>query len=246
MSVVLDLTETLGFTAFRSFLLQILPTGIEVIRGEVNRVPEPEGLDFVIFWPTQQERLGTNYTTFTDCVFSGSITGTVLTVTSFAHGAGSLIPGLVLFDTGTVVQPNSVLGTQITGNPGDVGTYNVAPSQTVPSETIYEGIRADMVPVEWVVQVDVHGPNSADNTRIIESLFRSEYATDFFDQQTIQIAPLFAETPKQTPFLNSEQQYEYRWTIDLHLQINPIVNSPQQFADQLKITLIPVEETYGF
>lgn len=241
-AVLLSLVESQGLTVLRSFLTGILPSTVEVIKGEINRVPEPSSPDFAIYWPLSQDRLGTNYTTYEDVVFSGSIASGILTVSSITNG--TLTPGLVLLDTTNLLQPNSVLGTQISGTAGSVGTYNIAPSQTVSSETIYEGIRSDLAAVDWCVQVDVHGPNSGDNSRIIESLFRSDFATMQFATSGYDVTPLYADPPRQTPFINLENQYEYRWSIELHMQINPIVNTPQQFADQLNITLIGVKETY--
>ena len=46
--------QTDVFTALRSFLLGVLPNGVEVIKGQVNRVAEPQGSDFVVFWPLRQ------------------------------------------------------------------------------------------------------------------------------------------------------------------------------------------------
>jgi hypothetical protein len=66
---VLSLTEKQTFTALRSFLLAILPGGIEVVRGLDNRVAEPEGVDFVTMTPIMRERLELNVTTYIDGAF---------------------------------------------------------------------------------------------------------------------------------------------------------------------------------
>lgn len=244
MTVLLSLVESQGLIALRSFLTEILPPTVDIIKGEINRVPEPAGPDFVIYWPLSQDRLGTNYTTYQDIAFFGSVAGSVLTVTNVING-GPLTPGLILLDTLNAVQANSVLGNQISGTPpGYTGTYSITPSQTVAIETIYEGIRFDQVAVDWTVQVDVHGPNSGDNSRIIESLFRSEYGTENFVSSGYDVTPLYAEAPKQTPFINQENQYEYRWSVMLCMQINPITSVAQQFANQLQVETIGVLETY--
>lgn len=64
MSVTIDLTETDLFTALRGVLLQVLPTGTEVIRAQENRVPEPEADNYVIMNSAQRVRLSTNAETW--------------------------------------------------------------------------------------------------------------------------------------------------------------------------------------
>lgn len=67
-----DITESAALTVLRSFLLALLP-GIEVIRSQVNRVPEPKAADFVVMTPLLRERLSTNLTAYDD---PGSAPGT--------------------------------------------------------------------------------------------------------------------------------------------------------------------------
>ena len=50
------------------------------------------------------------------------------------------------------------------------------------------------------------------------------------------IAPLFASEPRQVPFLNEAQQVETRWSVDLVMQVNPLVTVPQDFAQSLDIS----------
>jgi hypothetical protein len=71
---------------------------------------------------------GSSYT----FVGTGSIYGTVLTITAVTSGAlsnGSVLSGAGLSNNTTIV-------TQLTGTPGGVGTYTVSISQTVASTTI--------------------------------------------------------------------------------------------------------------
>ncbi|MGN6774994.1 phage neck terminator protein, partial [Rhizobium sp.] len=56
--------------------------------------------------------------------------------------------------------------------------------------------------------------------------------------------PLFASDPRQLPYVNENQQTENRWVIDVHMQANPTIRAPQEFADQLDITLIDVDAAY--
>lgn len=75
--------------------------------------------------------------TSTSCVhasFTGSITGTVLTVTIAPSGIGAILTGQLLF--GTNVPANTQVISQLTGTAGAVGTYQVSNSATVSSEAM--------------------------------------------------------------------------------------------------------------
>lgn len=234
----LSFTESQTYAALRTFLLSILPPGVDVVRGQVNRVAEPANPNFVVFWPLARERLGTNLTTYADNTVVGSVSGTVLTVASVTRG--KLSSGMLLLDATQVIAIDTVLGQQLSGSLGGTGTYAVAPSQTVASGTIYAGVRADMEPTKLTTQLDVHGPASGDNSQRIAALFRSEYGVSALAASGLDLAPLYCDDPKQMPFINAEQEYEDRWTIDACFQVNQVIGTPQQFADELSVTLIPV------
>jgi len=239
VAATISLTESQALTALRSFLIGALPSGTDVIRGQVNRVPEPAGPNFIVFWPIRQERLSTNVVTYTDAEVTASIAGTLATVTQVISGA--LQSGGTLIDGSGVIAANTVISGQLSGSLGGTGTYRVAPSQTVSSETMFSGRRLDLVPTMLTVQLDVHGPASGDNVRVIEGLFRSEYGTTALGPEVV---PLYCEVPKQVPFINAEQQYEDRWTMDASVQVNPVIGTPQQFATELEMTLVAVNEAY--
>ncbi|VVE07492.1 phage neck terminator protein [Pandoraea terrigena] len=61
MSATISLTQSDVMTAVRSFLLGVLPSGVEVVRGFDNRVPAPTGPNFVQFWMIGTARLSTNW-----------------------------------------------------------------------------------------------------------------------------------------------------------------------------------------
>jgi hypothetical protein len=235
----ISLTEAQAFTAFRAFLLGVVAPDTEVIRAQVNRVPEPRGADFVLMSPLRQARLATNETTYADNVVVGSITGAVLTVSQVIRG--DLPPGALLIDSSWPtmnVQPGTIVGVRLTGTVGGSGAFAVSPSQTLGSETLYAGVRMDDAPTEWVVQLDVHGPTSADNSRVIESLFRSEYATQALEDTGFAVTPLYCDDPREVPFLNTEQQYEFRWSIDCHFQVQQVIGTPQDFATEIEVETI--------
>jgi hypothetical protein len=177
-SVSLTNTETQAVTLLRAFLLLILPSGIEIIRAEVNRVSEPLGPDFVLITPISRVRLSTNVVTYSD-------------------------------------------------------GYPTAP-----------GTRAAVQPTQATFQIDVHGPNSADNSQIISTLLRDEYAAIYFAQSGVGIMPLYAGEPRQVPFDNGENQTEWRWTLDAVLQINTTVTTSQDFAATVTVGINNVDATY--
>lgn len=246
MNVVISLTDKQIFTAVRTFLLSLVPNGVDVIKGQDNRVPEPHALDFILIQPHFQQRLATNLVLTYDDILVGSIAGTTLTVASIPQKQVDLLTGMTVI--GSPAQPlaaNTILGNPISIDANGIGTYQISPSQTVASQTMYLGFRADVVATQMVVQMDVHGPNASDYTRIIEGLFRSERGTEGFDASGFDIAPLYCEDPREVPFVNAETEYEFRWVIDACLQINPVIKTPQQFADQLHADLIVVDIMYA-
>jgi hypothetical protein len=221
-----SISQSQIFTALGNFLTAVLPTGTQVIRAQINRVPEPQ-------------RLATNIDGATDVAFQGSISGTTLTVTQIL--AGTIAVGQQLF--GATVAAATTITALGTGT-GGVGTYTVSTAQTAASQVIQAGTTDATAPTQAAIQFDVHGPASADNAQIIVTLFRSPFAWDFFQASGCDIAPLHADDAKQMPFINGEQQYEDRWVITANLQVNPVVSTPQQYTSQLKIGLVNVDAAY--
>ncbi|WKZ84169.1 hypothetical protein N5B55_10265 [Ralstonia pickettii] len=107
-----------------------------------------------------------------------------------------------------------------------------------------QGTRNSLVSMALHVQLNVHGPNSADNTAIIATLFRDEYGCNSFASVNSQIQPLYCEEPKQMPFINGENQFEQRWIIDAAIQYNPITQTPQDFANTVKVNTTSVQAAY--
>lgn len=164
-----------------------------------------------------------------------------LTVSEISRAASPLVPGMTLIDTNwptMELATDTIITGQQSGSTGDVGIYTVLPSQTVAQETMYADVRADMVPTRMVVQLDVHGPNSGNNVKIIDALFRSEVGTAEFADTGLAVQSLYCDDARQIAFVNDQQQYEDRWVMEAHLQFNPIVGTPQQFADQVDVTVV--------
>ncbi len=177
MPVSIDLTDEDIYTALRTLLLAILPSGIEVIEAQINRAAPPKGPDYVVMNGVNRSRLSTNV------------------------------------ENWTVSNPNPVTNTT-------------------------------QVSLEVQVQIDIHGPNGADNSTIIEALFRSGYGCDAFAASGFAIQPLYVDEAKQIPFIDGEQQYEDRWTFNAHMQANPVITRSQDFANQAIIDVINVDATY--
>jgi hypothetical protein len=226
-------------TALGTFLTGIL-NGVDVITGQVNRVPEPSSANFAVMWAINRNRLSTNIDSSEDVLFTASTLGTLLTVTAVQYG--ELQAGLQLFAAGLAA--NTLISNQVSGTPGGIGTYTITPSQNVGTRTMAAGFIEAMQPTEVVVQIDVHGPSSADNVQIISTLFRDPYGVDKLHESNPNITPLFTSDPRQIPFANAEQQIETRWIIEAHLQVNQQVLVPQQFADVIEVDLINVDATY--
>jgi hypothetical protein len=144
----------------RQFLLAVLPSGVDAIQGQDNRVPEPIAGDFVVMTSMNFTELSTARETF-----------------QVQAGEGSL---------------------------------------------------AILKPIQWKVQLDVHGDNSASNAATIALAWKSAWAAAFLDGTPI--TPLYADDPIQAPFMNAEEQYETRWTVTIYLQANPVLTMPQDYA----------------
>lgn len=217
-------------------LLQAMIPGLKTIVGQVNRVAEALG-DYVVMWPLRRPRLATNVDSAVDTKFTGSIAATVMTVSAVA--AGAILAGRSFFGVG--VAASSKIVAQLTGSPGGTGTYTISPPQTLSSRTLLAGSSNVEQSTEIVMQIDVHGPNSADNAQVISTLFRDDFGVQQLATAAIAIAPLYADDPKQMPFVNAANQYEDRWVVEAHLQVNPVVTIPQQFADALSLDVIDLE-----
>lgn len=226
------------FLALWTFLVGILPTDVPVLKGQVNRVPEPPNTNYVVMTFLRQERIETNVDAYGDVVFTASIAGSVLTVSDVE--IGTIDVGSQVFGTGLALGTATQIIGRLSGT-GAAGTYSVKPSQTVPSQEMAAGGAAFLQPTKLTIQIDVHGPDGADNAQVISTLMRDPYAVQRFAELNEDVIPLYADDPKQTPFINENQQYEDRWSIDAMLQANQtVVGIPQQFADAVVVELVEI------
>lgn len=237
-------TQSDVLTALKAFLGAVLPAGVDVIAGVVNRVAEPKSPGFVTMIPIRIVRLRTNIDSAADVRFTGSIAGGILTVS--AVDFGTIAIGATVF--GTAVAANTKITALGTGT-GGVGTYTVSPSQTVASRVLASGARAVEQGAEVVVQLDFHTADgtAADLAQTASTLLRDPYGVDFFAAlapPSNGVVPLYADDPKYVPFLNAEQQYEQRWMLEAHFQINQVATVPAQYADVVEVAVVDVDATY--
>jgi hypothetical protein len=226
-----DIFEVLG-----DFLAAIVPV-TDVIQAQGNRVPEPSADDYVLMIPIRRERISTNVDSFQDDAYVGSIAAGVLTVTQVLAGVvatGQIPAAYPALLTGTTV------GMQLSGTPGGVGTYAIAPAQTVASTILQAGFGSYLQPTKIIIQLEVHGPHSADNSQIISTMMRDDFSYDAFVGANPNVTPLYAEDPRQMPFSNDQQQVENRWVIECAVQANITVQAPQQFAGTVDVGLKPI------
>lgn len=109
------------------------------------------------------------------------------------------------------------------------------------------------------VQLSLFGPGAAEAAQSIAIMFKTEWACQFFTTlaqqatttpttQTItepppltpaRLAPLYATAPHQALFINSENQFEEHWLLELHSQINTTLSVPQSTARAASLALCP-------
>ena len=218
-----------------------MSTGVAVITGQISRSAEPAQPDFITMTVIRRTRLETNLDEWADVKFTGSITSGLMTVSAVDYGAINV--GTTVFGVG--VAANTTISQQLSGTAGGAGTYAVAPSQFVGSETLSAGGTEITQGTEVVYQLDVHGPASADNAQTISTLFRDPYATEWFAANVAyDIAPLFADDPVQGGWTNAEQQWETRYIVEARLQANQTVTVPQPYADAAVVTPISVQAEF--
>lgn len=250
MILVLTPSQSQIQAALVSFLNSVLPAlgsdgqPISVVEGIDNRVPEPEGVDFVIFSMLSRPRLATNIDEFGDVEFFGFAVANELFVTEAIEG--DILIGAMIFGPG--VAPGTTILSQIAGLPGAEGAYVISIPQTIPAAFMSSGASSKTQKTEIVVQLDVHGANlrdASDMAQIITTTFRDAYAVDFFQNLNAAITPLHADDPTQVSFVNAEDQYESRYVVEARLQVDQTVSGfPQQSAVVLEVDVISVEAEF--
>lgn len=228
-------TQSNVTAALGKFLEAVLPAGTEVVLAQPNRVPEPLQQNFVVMTPINSPRLATNVDGSADVRFTGSIAGGTMQVV--AVQSGIIVLGAV------VTGPGVAIGTKVTATGtanGGPGTYQVSGSQNVAQRTLSAGGKTLAKNSEFVVQLDFHSidTTSGDMAQIVSTALRDEYGVNFFaalDPPLNQVVPLYADDPAQRPFSDGEQQVEWRWVLDCHLQADQTITVSQDYADSATV-----------
>ena len=122
-----------------------------------------------------------------------------------------------------------------------VMTIISATALIVPVRT-YDGATANHTQgKEYRIQLDTYGHGASDVCSALAVVFRSTIATEFFDAQQIDVQTLFAGEPRNMQFINESNNYEDRWSLDVHLQVNQTVSAPVQSATQLAVGLREID-----
>ena len=215
-----------------------MATGVAIVAGQANRVSAPNDPWYVVMTPMFSKRLGTNQDNSADVKFTGSIAANTLTVS--AVQAGTVTPGPTIFAPN--VAANTQIIQQLTGPQGGAGTYLVSAGQTISSQTMSAGAKQMFMSEEWTVQVDFFSPDylSGDFARTVSIGLRDELCSSFFSALApplYNVSPLYADDPRQAPFIDAENQYEWRWMLEVKLQVDETISVPQTYADGITVTL---------
>jgi hypothetical protein len=243
MPLAISPTEAQIQAALRAFCLNVLPAGVDVIEQQDNRVPEPHAANFVDLVPLRRMILATNVHEKLDCAFEASITGPTMTVGSVevTSGVGILMGATV---TGPGVAAGTAVVQQVSGTPGGTGTYTVSPSQTAPDGLYEAGQLQTVGQYECTIQLGFHSADntSADMAQVVAQMIRDPYGVAYINGQNAAVTPLFASPPRQVPYINAEDQFEFRWIVECILQANiTITGLPQLFVTSADITLVDVD-----
>lgn len=242
--MIVGTTQSNILASLRSFLLAVLPADVEVIAGQTNRVAEPSKPRFIVMSPPNFARLATNIDSWDDVRFTGSIAGNLMTVTAVAFG--TIRRGATVFGTGVAAETViAAVGGTGTGGPG---TYSVSGSQTVASRMLAAGQQNLVQPSQVSIQLDFHAADgtSGDLAQTVSTVLRDGFGVQQFADQSPNygVSPLYADDPRQMPFHNAEQQVEWRWILEVALQVDQSVAVPQQYSDAVAVDVVSVDAAY--
>ena len=117
-------------------------------------------------------------------------------------------------------------------------SFNVTDHPTTNTETNTSSF-------DYSVQFDCYGPNAGVIANILNDSWYSNQTFELFKPQGL--APLWIDEPRFIPLINGEQQYENRWTMQIHVQAKPSITDSQQSASTVTINptgIINVDAKY--
>lgn len=242
--MIVSPTQSNVLAAMNQFLTAVMPPDVVIVSGQNNRVPAPKADRYIVMSPPRFRRLATNVDSSADVRFTGSIAGNTLTVAAVAFGTiqrGATVFGVGVADGTTILSPGG------TGT-GGTGTYPVSVAQTIGPLTLAAGLQTIMQEAEATIQLDFHASDGSagDLAQTVTTLMRDPFATSQFASQTPNygISPLHADDARQMPFVNDQQQVEWRWIVEAMLQSDQVLSVPQQYADSVSVEVVSVEAAY--
>ena len=91
------------------------------------------------------------------------------------------------------------------------------------------------------VQLDCYSPLAQNWAVMLSALFRNDKGVELLAPSVV---PLYCSEPKQAALVDGEQQYIDRWIVDAHVQYNPVISVPQEFANAAEVEVINVDERF--
>ena len=172
MSVTVAPSQSDIAIALRALLVAILPSSVAVVKGQDNRVAEPQGSDYVVLTPILRNRLSTNVEAAIDAATPGytSKQSTMLTMQMDIHGPnssdnGQMISTLLRSPVGGQILPQpSVGGVSLlyAGDPKQMPFVN-AEGQYETRWTIDAVLQVDQV---VTTQIPAIGPQFANTVTV--------------------------------------------------------------------------------
>lgn len=89
-------------------------------------------------------------------------------------------------------------------------------------------------PTEYTIQLDFYGEDAADMCQTYLALIQDSYAYEKFPAT---VRPLYTTPPREIAMIDGEENYIARYTTDLHLQFNPVITTPADYAEELIIDI---------
>ena len=104
------------------------------------------------------------------------------------------------------------------------------------TETVTQGY-------DYTFQADLYGSTASDLALTLQSMFRSDLTTAFFEAYGpgLMIEPLYCEDATHNALVNEENQFEERWILRPHFNVAISVAASQQFMTTAAVGLINVE-----
>lgn len=153
MKPLISLTKSQTLQALRTFLLGIVPDGVEVVQAQDNRVPAPTADDYITMNVMLHTPLGTTRTTFHDGAFDDTPTPGVRMDLAPAEVKVQLdIHGPQSFDVKTVIA--SLFRSSYATQAFKAMPFDVAPLYFTDPHQVPYGNDQQQIETTWVM--DVH------------------------------------------------------------------------------------------